>query len=207
MKTLYQGKRVGALGSIGYFSYYPTKNLGAIGDGGALVTDDALLEEKFRPLREYGWKERYVSSAEEWNSRLGAIQAAILRVKLNALDADNDRRRRHAEKYQDMLQALPLQLPKLREDVSHVYHLFVVQTDNRDALKTYLREHGIQTAIQYPVPIHQQDYYTGRSVGHVSLPVTEEAAVRVLSLPMYPEFSEPEQEKVIESLKRFGSFR
>ena len=195
----YKSKRVGSIGDIGCFSFYPTKNLGAIGDGGALVTNDDKLAYRIRLLREYGWKERYVSSTEGWNSRLDEIQAAFLRVKLNALDADNDRRRRHAEKYQDMLQALPLQLPKAREDSSHVYHLFVVQTDNRDALKKYLREQGIQTAIQYPIPIHRQEYFR-EIVGDITLPVTEKAATEILSLPMYPELSEKDRKIVSQKI-------
>ena len=198
----YKGKRVGSIGDIGCFSFYPTKNLGAIGDGGALVTNDDQLAEKIGLLREYGWKERYVSSEEGWNSRLDEMQAAILRVKLKKLDADNDRRRQHAGRYEAGFKNLPLELPKVRKDVSHVFHLYVVQTERRDELKGYLHEQGIQTTIQYPAPIHRQGYYR-KIVGDVSLPVTEQAAAQILSLPMYPELSTTEQQVVVTAVESF----
>ena len=136
----YNGKRVGSIGDVGCFSFYPTKNLGAIGDGGALVTNDDQLAGKIKLLREYGWKERYISSKEGWNSRLDELQAAILHVKLKHLDEDNARRNKHAIIYFDLLKFLPLELPKTRLKCSHVFHLFVLETKQRDGLKDYLQK-------------------------------------------------------------------
>ena len=135
----YNGKRVGSIGDVGCFSFYPTKNLGAIGDGGALVTNDSKLVEKVRLFREYGWKERYISSAEGWNSRLDEMQAAILRVKLKNLDKDNNLRQRHSKKYKELLKDLPLELPKIRSTSSHVFHLFVIKIEQRNKFRDYLQ--------------------------------------------------------------------
>jgi len=198
----YKGKRVGSMGDIGCFSFYPTKNLGAIGDGGALVTHDSHLADKIRLLREYGWKERYISSEEGWNSRLDEIQAAILRVKLKSLDEDNISRQQHAHEYKNFLKDLPLELPVVRIDGSHVYHLYVVKTDERDKLKVHLQDHDIITTIQYPVPIHRQKYYQ-EIVGEISLPITEQAAEIILSLPMYPELTTAEISQTIDAIKGY----
>jgi len=198
----YKGKRVGSMGDLGCFSFYPTKNLGAIGDGGAMVTNDDRLAEKIRLLREYGWKERYISSVEGWNSRLDEMQAAILRVKLKRLDVDNANRQQHAFEYENVLKDLPLVLPVIRNDVSHVFHLYVVKTDNRDKLKAHLLDLGVNTTIQYPVPIHRQEYYQ-KIVGNISLPVTEQAAEIVLSLPMYPELIVTDQQEVANAIQNY----
>ena len=141
----YNGKRVGSIGNVGCFSFYPTKNLGAIGDGGALVTNDEESAERIRLLREYGWEKRYISSAEGWNSRLDEIQAAILQVKLKKLDVDNAHRQQHVFKYENALKDLPLVLPRIRNDVSHVYHLYVIKTDERDKLKVHLQDQALAT--------------------------------------------------------------
>jgi len=199
----YNDKRVGSIGDIGCFSFYPTKNLGAIGDGGALVTSNEEIAVKVRLLREYGWKKRYISSEEGWNSRLDELQAAILRVKLKHLDTDNGHRQNHAKKYREMLELLPLDLPKSQSNASHVYHLYVIQTDKRDALRKYLTKHGVQTSIHYPIPIHQQSYYR-EIVGDVSLPITEKIASRILSLPIYPELGADELTNVIDAIKQFN---
>ena len=192
----YKGQRVGSIGDIGCFSFYPTKNLGAIGDGGMVVTNFPDLAEKTRLMREYGWKERYISSSEGWNSRLDEMQAAILRVKLKHLDEDNRKRVKLAEQYLDGLEGVPLELPRKRGDCEHVYHLFVIKTDDREALIEYLGGNGIDTSIQYPVPIHEQAYYM--SLGqNKSLPVTEKLAKEIVSLPMYPELSVEEIKTVI----------
>jgi len=200
--AMYHGKRVGSMGAVGCFSFYPTKNLGAIGDGGAVVTNDGALAEKIRLLREYGWAERYVSSEEGWNSRLDEIQAAILREKLKTLDADNGLRQQHAGQYRELLESLPVVLPEGRRQSTHVYHLFVIQTERRDALRQHLLNHGVQTTIQYPVPIHRQGYFR-KIVGDVSLPVTEQMAGRILSLPMYPELDSAEIDLVSSVMQRF----
>jgi len=198
----YKGQRVGSIGDIGCFSFYPTKNLGAIGDGGIIVTGLPDLAEKSRLLRQYGWKERYISNSEGWNSRLDEIQAAILRVKLKRLDEENQKRIKLAEQYLDGLQGLPLGLPRKRGDCEHVYHLFVIRTNERESLQDYIGRNGISTSIQYPIPIHKQPYYM--SVGqNRSLPVTEKLAKEIVSLPMYPELSLEEIRKIINSVKEF----
>ena len=200
----YNGKRVGSIGDVGCFSFYPTKNLGAIGDGGALVTNDDQLAEKIKLLREYGWKERYISSKEGWNSRLDELQAAILHVKLKHLDEDNFRRNKHAKIYFDLLKYLPLESPKTRSNCSHVFHLFVIKTEQRDKLRDYLQKNGVNTTIQFPVPVHKQKYFQ-KMCSEKSLPVTEQVAKNILSIPMYPELEEKEINKVSNKLKDYFS--
>jgi dTDP-4-amino-4,6-dideoxygalactose transaminase len=202
----YQGKHVGSIGDIGCFSFYPTKNLGAIGDGGAVVTNNKQLAAKVELLREYGWKDRYISTEEGWNSRLDEIQAAILLVKLKTLTEDNERRKRHALKYDAALQDLPLTSPLVRPNCDHVYHLYVIKTESRDGLRTHLLEHGVRTSVQYPVPIHRQRYFKDLA-GDTSLPIAESMATKVLSLPMYPELSEIDQEKVIREVHGYSKWQ
>ena len=153
-------------------------------------------------MREYGWEKRYVSSEEGWNSRLDELQAAILRIKLKNLDVDNNRRHKLANIYQNELNELPLQLPRVRNDSNHVFHLFVIKTDQRDKLMGHLRENGMQSTIQYPVPVHQQDFYI-KTLGDYSLPVTEKSAGSILSLPMYPELDEADQKQVVDVLHNY----
>jgi dTDP-4-amino-4,6-dideoxygalactose transaminase len=155
----YRGQKVGTLGDVAAFSFYPTKNLGAMGDGGAVVTGSAEVAERLRLLRQYGWRQRYVSDAPGYNSRLDELQAAILRVKLRHLETDNAARRQVAAQYQQWLADLPLLLPQTQAAGKHVYHLFVVQSRQRDALRAYLQEQGIGTAVHYPVPVHRQPAY------------------------------------------------
>jgi len=200
----YNGKRVGSIGDVGCFSFYPTKNLGAIGDGGALVTNDDQLAGKIKLLREYGWKERYISSKEGWNSRLDELQAAILHVKLKHLDEDNFRRNKHAKIYFDLLKYLPLESPKTRSNCSHVFHLFVIKTEQRDKLRDYLQKNGVNTTIQYPVPVHKQKYFQ-KMCSEKSLPMTEQVTKNILSIPMYPELEEKEINKVSNILKDYFS--
>jgi dTDP-4-amino-4,6-dideoxygalactose transaminase len=182
------GRKAGAWGHAAAFSFYPTKNLGALGDGGAVTTNDTVMAERGRRLREYGWRERYVSDEPGMNSRLDELQAAVLRVKLRYLDHGNARRRQLAEAYGAVLAGAGLALPRRHLDAFHVYHQYVVRSPRRDALRTLLLAHGVDTAIHYPVPVHGQPAYLGR-VRHVSLARTEEAAREILSLPMYPELS------------------
>jgi dTDP-4-amino-4,6-dideoxygalactose transaminase len=182
----YDGKRVGTLGDAAAFSFYPTKNLGAIGDGGAIVTNRSAVAERMGLLRQYGWRERYVSEISGYNSRLDELQAAILRVRLRHLDAQNEIRRQVAEQYFDSLSSLPLTLPRERENGRHVFHLFVIETDNRDQLREHLQVKGIGTGIHYPVPVHLQPAYQRLGYQQGSLPVMERLAKRILSLPMYP---------------------
>jgi dTDP-4-amino-4,6-dideoxygalactose transaminase len=183
------GQMTGAIGDIAAFSFYPTKNLGALGDGGAVVTSDANLAERVRLLREYGWRERYVSDIPGLNSRLDELQAAILRVKLRHLDADNALRRRLAAEYDRLLAKSGLALPQVRPGAMPVYHQYVVRTAGRDALQTHLRSRAIGALIHYPVPVQLQPAYAGRLPGADALPETETAARQVLSLPMFPELT------------------
>lgn len=187
----YKGQPVGSFGDLACYSFYPTKNLGALGDGGAVTSNDPELLAKVRLLREYGWtpNARYVSQVEGVNSRLDELQAAILRVRLRHLDADNAARRRLAALYNALLPAAikrPVEQPESR----HVYHLYVIQHADRDGLRTRLAEQGIGAAIHYPVPVHLQPAYQAGQVRCHPLPVTEQAARKVLSLPMYPALTE-----------------
>jgi dTDP-4-amino-4,6-dideoxygalactose transaminase len=181
------GRAVGAWGDIACFSFYPTKNLGALGDGGMVVTNDSTLAERARHLREYGWVERYVSHVPGWNSRLDELQAAVLRVKLRHLDKDNLSRVRVAEHYDTAFRETLVVTPRRRDGVTHVYHLYVVRCARRDELLAFLKSRGIAALIHYPVPVHRQPAYRRRLPGEDSLPETERAAREVLSLPIYPE--------------------
>jgi dTDP-4-amino-4,6-dideoxygalactose transaminase len=195
------GKRVGSLGRIAAFSFYPTKNLGAIGDGGMVVTSDDALATRVRELREYGWRDRYVSAIPGVNSRLDEIQAAILRVKLGRLDRDNDARRELGARYtRDLAAATSLALPVEKPNARHVYHLYVVRTAGRDELQRRAKDRGVGMLVHYPVPIHLQPAYAGRARGADRLPETERAAREVLSLPMYPELSAADASTVVDVL-------
>lgn len=198
----YRERRAGAWGDIGCFSFYPTKNLGAIGDAGAITTDDSELADRVRYLREYGWVERNVSSVSGWNSRLDELQAAILRVKLQFLDEDNNRRREIAALYDELLADSDLILPQRREDATHVFHLYVVRSAGRDELLAQLRAKEIAPAIHYPVPVHLQPAYRGRLAAR-DLANTERAAREILSLPIYPELTDAEVEKVAAACERY----
>jgi dTDP-4-amino-4,6-dideoxygalactose transaminase len=199
----YKGKRVGSYGDMACFSFYPTKNLGALGDGGIVVTDQAEFALRLRLLREYGWAERYVSHFPGGNSRLDEVQAAILRVKLHYLDEDNAARAHIASMYNAKLIGCDMVLPTCRQETNHVYHLYVVRTQRRDALKKHLSDKGIGALVHYPVPVHLQPAYKGRLTGVDQLLETERAAREVLSLPIYPELNEANLETVIKALKTF----
>lgn len=185
-----QGQQTGTIGDIAAFSFYPTKNLGALGDGGAVVTGDDALAERARLIREYGWKERYVSAIAGMNSRLDELQAAILRVNLAHLDNGNDRRRELANLYSELLEGAAVERPQVDSANRHVWHQYVIRVPgggnrSRDALQFYLRERGIGSIVHYPVPVHLQPAYAAHASG--ALPETERAAREVLSLPLYPE--------------------
>jgi dTDP-4-amino-4,6-dideoxygalactose transaminase len=201
--ALYRGKRTGAWGDMACFSFYPTKNLGAIGDGGFVATDDPQLAENARLLREYGWRQRYVSDLAGWNTRLDELQAAILRVKLRTLDADNTRRRHLAALYDELLTASSVVLPPAMSYGEHVYHLYVVRSARRDELQAFLKERGVGTLIHYPVPIHLQPAYRGRLGDAGSLPETERAAREILSLPMFPELTEAQVQQAAQAVREF----
>jgi dTDP-4-amino-4,6-dideoxygalactose transaminase len=201
----YKTRRVGTFGDIACFSFYPTKNLGAIGDGGAIVTNDAHLAERAALLRQYGWADRYISSVPGWNSRLDELQAGILRVKLPHLDADNAARARLAKAYDDGLSGIGLNLPSRRSDVEHVYHLYVVRSPRRDDLRSFLQSRQINALVHYPLPVHLQPAYLNRLRGSDDLPETEQAAREILSLPIYPELCESQVKKVISEIRTFQS--
>jgi dTDP-4-amino-4,6-dideoxygalactose transaminase len=197
------GTPVGGFGAAACYSFYPTKNLGAIGDGGFITTSDAALAERMRMVREYGWKSRYVSDIKGLNSRLDELQAAILRVKLAHLDAANARRREIALLYDEGLAGV-VETPKLRDGAVHVYHQYVVRVPQaeREAIRARIAEKGIGTLIHYPVPVHLQPAYRGRVwLAGGALPVTERAADEVLSLPMYPELTDAAVAETIDAVK------
>ncbi|MBI3740379.1 MAG: DegT/DnrJ/EryC1/StrS family aminotransferase [Chloroflexi bacterium] len=199
--AMYRGKRVGAYGQIAAFSFYPTKNLGAYGDGGAIVTNDAQLAERVNLLRQYGWKERYTSAIKGMNSRLDELQAAILRVKLAHLDAWNAARRERAALYSELLKTVTL--PREMPYGQHVYHLYVVRSQKRDALAAHLKARGIGTAIQYPETIHLQPAYENLGYRRGDLPVAEKLAREILSLPLYPELSLDDVRAVADAVNQF----
>ena len=198
----YQGKTVGSFADLSCFSFYPTKNLGALGDGGLVATSNPELAERLRLLREYGWKQRYQSEISGWNSRLDELQAAVLRIKLRHLDEDNAKRRGIAEAYNKGLAGLPIELPTTRKGSEHVFHLYVIRSAKRDALKAHLETQKIFPLVHYPVPIHRQPAYQD-TLGKRALPVTEQAAAEILSLPMYPELRDSEVTQVIEAIQTF----
>lgn len=202
----YRERRVGSWGDVACFSFYPTKNLGAIGDAGAVTTNDPELAGKIRCLREYGWTERNVSSMPGWNSRLDELQAAILRVKLQFLEANNNERRRIASLYDELLADSDLVLPRRREDATHVFHLYVVRSDERDDLLAQLRASGVGALIHYPVPVHLQPAYSARLSAR-RLPITERLAKEILSLPIYPELTDTEVQKVAAACERYCGVR
>lgn len=186
----YKGRKAGSMGHLGCFSFYPSKNLGAFGDAGAMVTNDQELAKRVRLLRNHGQVRKCYHDSKGYNSRLDEIQAAVLRVKLRCLDEWNAARRQVAAQYNELLHD-SLQIPRVRAENEHVYHLYVIASEQRDALQRHLRARGIETLIHYPVPIHCQTAYARQGDFKVisSLTTTEQVAGRVLSLPMYPELS------------------
>jgi dTDP-4-amino-4,6-dideoxygalactose transaminase len=196
------GRRAGAIGRCGCFSFYPTKNLGALGDGGAVVTDDGALADRLRRLRQYGWERKYYSTEPGGiNSRLDELQAALLAVKLPHLPAWNTRRRQIAARYDALLAGCGLTLPDPGPVGAHVYHLYVVRHPERDRLQAALRERGIATDIHYPLPAHLQPIYAGKFAAAGSLPITERLAREVLSLPMFPELSDTEVKAIAAAVR------
>ena len=198
----YNGTKVGGLGDAGCFSFYPGKNLGAYGDGGIVVTDNFEIAEKIRILRNYGQKVKYYHDLVGYNSRLDEIQAAVLRVKLKYIDEWNDQRRLHSEEYTQSLDGISdIVLPSNEVNVKHVYHLYVIQCENRDRILEKLSSKGISTGIHYPVPIHLQKAYTKLGYRIGDFPITEEYAKKILSLPMFPELTFDEVCYVSEQIK------
>jgi dTDP-4-amino-4,6-dideoxygalactose transaminase len=204
----YKGRRAGSFGRLACFSFYPTKNLGAYGDGGMVVTDDRALAQKVRLLRQYGWEKRYISSLRGLNSRLDEIQAAILRVKLRHLDEWNKARRARARLYDELLAGSGVTTPAEMGYGRHVYHLYVIRCPHRayrDELKSYLAEHGVGTGVHYPVPIHLQEAYRDLGYRPGDFPVTEACADDALSLPIYPDLREDEVREISELVKDYNN--
>jgi len=199
----WNGRKTGTWGDVAVWSCYPTKNLGAFGDAGVVATNDAEIAENLKLLREYGWRERYVSAVPGENSRLDEMQAAILRVKLPHLDSDNARRRAAAALYDALLSGSRLLLPTVRPEAEPVFHQYVVRTPHRDALRAYLQAAGVGTLIHYPVPVHHQPAYAHFAAG-AALPQTEAAAREVLSLPLYPEIADTDLTRTAEAIHAWG---
>ena len=206
--TFGDGRRVraGSMGDAGCFSFYPGKNLGAMGEGGAVVTNNAATAAMVRLLRDHGQERKYVHRTRYGvNARLDAIQAGILDVKLSRLDGWNDNRRSIALYYREHLADVPnLQLPVEPENRYHVYHLFVVLVEERDHVQQQLQERGIATGLHYPIPLHRQQAFADYPAAQVSLPVTEHVASRLLSLPMYPHMTEGQAEYVVQALRQIS---
>jgi len=199
----HQEKKAGSIGVMGCFSFYPTKNLGAYGDGGMVVSNDKKYLERLRLLRRYGEKKKYEHVLKGWNTRLDEMQAAILRVKLKYLDQWNGERRKKALIYKRMFESTEVRCPVEREQTRHVYHLFTIRTKRRNALRVFLKEKGIETLIHYPVPIHLQKAYAELGYRRGDFPVTEKVAHEILSLPFYPELTSEEMREVQEQVKKF----
>ena len=196
------GQRVGTFGDAATFSFYPTKNLGALGDGGAVAVSDPDLAVRIAGLRQYGWHEHYISKEAGMNSRLDELQAAILSVKLPHLDGQNRRRAEIAAIYTNVLGSERLRPPVARAGADHVFHLYVVRSTDRNEIQAALKMAGIGTGIHYPVPVHLQPAYADRiSLGAGGCPATEAAAGEILSLPMYPELSDADVETVCAALR------
>lgn len=196
----YDGRRAGALGHAAGFSFYPAKNLGAYGDGGMVVTNDSAAAEKIRRYRNYGQRVKYEHPVIGTNSRLDTIQAAVLRVKLPHLDRWNAARGEHAAAYNALLAGSSIVLPTAAQKCTHIYHLYVIQLDRREEVQKALTARGIGTGIHYPIPIHLQEACASLGYRKGDFPVTENAASRILSLPMYPEMTAEQCEFVADEL-------
>jgi dTDP-4-amino-4,6-dideoxygalactose transaminase len=201
----YEGMRSGSLGDAAGFSFYPGKNLGALGDGGAVTTNDDQLAEAIRALRNYGSEEKYKNIYKGMNSRLDEIQAAVLRVKLKTLDEDTEKRREVANRYLSQLSGLSsqLSLPHVADYGTHVWHVFVIRTASRSLLMEHMRERGIQCLIHYPIAPHHQEAYRD-SFEEVSLPLTEQIHEEVVSIPISPVITDEEVGRVVEALNAFS---
>jgi dTDP-4-amino-4,6-dideoxygalactose transaminase len=200
--AVWRGRRAGSFGITSAFSFYPAKNLGAFGDAGMLVTQSSEIAARVRTLRNYGQRAKYEHVDLPLNRRLDTLQAAVLRVKLPHLDAWNARRRRLADVYREHLTDLPIGLPRSDEDGRHVYHLFVITADDRDALQMTLGLSGIETGIHYPVPVHRQAVLEDLGYEAGAFPNAERLAASSLSLPMYPELAQEQLEMVAAAIRR-----
>lgn len=200
----HRGVKAGTIGDLGCFSFYPTKNLGAYGDGGAVVANDSGLNEKVRLLRNYGQRDRYHAIIEGVNSRLDEIQAAVLSVKLKCLDGWNEKRRELAAVYNASLDDAKVTKPIEADWARHVYHLYVIRHKSREGLKDYLQRKGISTLIHYPVPVHLQDAYSYLKLPSGTFPAAETAAAEILSLPIFPELEPSMAQEVASAINGFS---
>lgn len=200
----YKGMAVGSFGDMAAFSFYPTKNLGAIGDGGIILTNNNKLAKKTKLLRQYGWQKRYISQIPGYNSRLDELQAAVLRVKLKYLENDNQCRCNIAESYNRQLAGNGLILPQVRESCRHVYHLYVVRAARRDRLLQLLKKEGIGALIHYPLAVHQQPAYRSKVSSKINLEETEKAVREIISLPIYPQLRADEIKKICSVIKQYN---
>lgn len=197
----YKGRRVGSIGALGCFSFYPGKNLGACGEGGMVVTNNEAYAQKIRILRDWGQDRKYHHKYKGFNYRMDGVQGAILRVKLRHLDAWTEARRRHAEYYTELLSEADVQTPVQEDYARHVYHVYAVRTPKRDAAQQALQSREIHTGIHYPIPVHLQPAYREFGYADGDLPVTEQAATELLSLPMFPELKRKQIEEVCDALR------
>lgn len=199
----YHGKKAGSFGKISCFSFYPTKNLGAYGDAGIVLTSDTFLAKKIMMLRQYGEEKRYHTVIDGINSRLDEIQAAILRVKLKYLEKWNKRRKEIAEKYVREIKNEKIVLPKINEGVVSVFHLFVIKVGSREKFQQYMKENGIGTAVHYPLPLHLQKSYCHLGYCKGSFPVTEYVMEHIVSLPLFPELDDEEVAYIIDAVNKY----
>jgi dTDP-4-amino-4,6-dideoxygalactose transaminase len=200
----YLGMKTGALGDIGCLSFFPTKNLGAYGDGGMVVTNDAALAERMRMLRTHGWKKKYYSEEVGYNSRLDALQAAILQVKFPHVDEWNRKRRELAHRYSEQLTPLGVVTPVEREWGRHVYHLYIIRSKKRDELQGFLKQKGIASDVYYPLPPHLAEPCRAFGFKEGDFPHAELASRETLALPLYPELTEAQQDEVIAAVREFA---
>jgi dTDP-4-amino-4,6-dideoxygalactose transaminase len=199
----YDGRPVAGQGRLGCLSFYPTKNLGACGDGGMLVTQDEALAKTLRMLRVHGIEKRYHHDLHGYNSRLDELQAAILRVKLPHLDAGNARRAAIAARYNAGFVDLPVELPEVQPGSTHIYHVYALLADRRDDLQAHLAAQGVPTIIYYPVPLHLQKCYADQGWQAGDFPVAEAVSRRILPLPMYPELTDEQADYVVKQVRAF----
>ena len=199
----YEGQNVGSFGRLGCFSFYPTKNLGADGDGGMVVTNDETLAKKLRMLRVHGIEKRYHHDLHGFNSRLDEIQAAILRIKLSHLNRWNARRAEIAGRYSETFAKLPLQRPVAVPGNTHVFHVYAVLTERRDALQKFLADRGVPVLIYYPLALHLQKVYANLNFKRDDFPVAEMISEKILPLPMYPELTDEQVDYVIRVVRQF----
>jgi dTDP-4-amino-4,6-dideoxygalactose transaminase len=198
--ALYRGRHVGCLGIAGCFSFYPTKNLGCLGDGGCIATNDTELAEKLRLLRNYGQKVKYKHDMQGINSRLDEIQAAVLRVKLQYLDVWNNQRKNIARFYTRSLEGSKIKTPMEAQYADHVYHLYVIQCEDRNKLQQQLEHRGIRTLIHYPIPVHRHPYYA-KLVRYLNLDNTDMVCKRILSLPLFPGMTQDMADMVVSKVR------